>query len=319
MSKKVAYIFPGQGSQAIGMGKDFYENSEFAKNLIDEMSEKTGINFVELMFSENKNLEQTEYTQPAILLVGYVALKLFEEKLKSENLENEIELEAVLGHSLGEFTALTSVGALDIESAIKLVNKRGNLMKNACADINAGMMAVVGAKDEVIEEVCSQARSEGKKVWSANFNSDGQVVVAGIKEDLEAIEPVFKEKKAKRTVILNMSVASHCELLQPATAELNAELENSIQENFKVPVISNVTTEPYSSKAEAVELLTKQLISPVKYTQSILNIAEKVDLMIEFGHGVVLKGLNRRIVKTTPTLSVSDFKSLDTTIENLKS
>jgi [acyl-carrier-protein] S-malonyltransferase len=318
MSKKVAYIFAGQGSQAIGMGKDFYENSNFAKNTIDEVSEKTGIDFKALMFEENKNLEQTEYTQPAILLVGYIAFKLFQEKLKSENLSESVDFKFALGHSLGEFTALTAVGALNIENAVQLVHKRGKLMKQACENIEAGMMAVIGLSDDIIEEVCETARAEGKKVWSANFNSDGQVVIAGIKEDLQAIEPLLKEKKAKRTVLLNMSVASHCDLLSSATDELKIELEKNIEDNFETSIISNVTAKPYSSKLEAVQLLTEQLISPVKYTQSVLNIADEVDLMIEFGHGIVLKGLNRRIVKAIPTLNVSDFKTLDKTIETLK-
>lgn len=311
MSKRVAFIFPGQGSQAVGMGKEFYENSELAKEIIETVSEKSGIDFKELMFTENDQLEQTQFTQPAILLVSLIAKELL---LKEVNIEPKY----LLGHSLGEFSALATSGAISTLDAVKLVHKRGNLMKDACSDIDAGMMAVIGVSNEKIDEICEEARGEGKKVWGANYNSDGQVVIAGIKSDLEYIQPKLKEAKAKRAIILNMSVASHCDLLKSATNELKNSLEESVTDSFSAPIISNVTAKEYSSKNEAVELLTKQLVSPVKYEESIQYLADKVDLFIEFGHGSVLKGLNRRIVKSIPTLNISDMDSLQKAIEELK-
>jgi [acyl-carrier-protein] S-malonyltransferase len=308
--KKIAFIFAGQGSQADGMGKNFYENSEKAKNIIDEVSEKTGIDFKNLMFENNEDLGKTEFTQPAILLVSQVAYQLFKEKL-------DISPSYFLGHSLGEFSALTSAGALNLVDAVKLVNRRGELMKNACADIDAGMMAVIGVSNEEVERICEEAQNEGKKVWGANYNSNGQVVIAGIKSDLEYIQPKLKEAKAKRAIILDMSVSSHCPLLQSATSELKNELEKSIQDNFSAPIISNVTAKEYQSKKEAVELLTEQLVSPVKYQESIEYLADKVDLFIEFGHGSVLKGLNRRIAKSIPTLNIFDMASLEKVVAEL--
>jgi len=308
--KKIAFIFAGQGSQAKGMGKDFYENSETAKNLIDEVSEKTGINFPELLFGESEDLGKTEFTQPAILLISQIAFKLFSEKV-------EIQPTYLLGHSLGEFSALTSAGALDLVDAVKLVNRRGELMQKACENIDAGMMAVIGASNETVNQICSDAQNEGKKVWGANFNSDGQVVIAGIKSDLEYIQPKLKEVKAKRAIILDMSVASHCELLESATSDLQAELEKNIKENFSAPIISNVTAKEYQTKSEAVQLLTEQLISPVKYLESIEYLADKVDMFIEFGHGTVLKGLNRRIAKQIPTLNIFDMASLEKVVAEL--
>ncbi len=308
--KRVAFIFPGQGSQAIGMGKDFYENSEKAKNLIDTVSESSGIDFKNLLFTENENLEKTQFTQPAILLVSIIALELFREK-------SDISPTYLLGHSLGEFSALVATGAISLEDAVNLVKKRGELMSEACEDVDAGMMAVIGLSDEKIEEVCESAREDGKKVWGANYNSDGQVVLAGIRGDLESIQGKLKEEKARKSVVLNMSVASHCELLSSATGELHKEMEKVVGESFEFPIVSNVTAKPYQSRGDALELLTQQLVSPVRYSDSIKNIADEVDLFIEFGHGGVLKGLNRRIVKSIPTLVVSDMASLQKALDDI--
>jgi [acyl-carrier-protein] S-malonyltransferase len=308
--KKVAFIFPGQGSQGIGMGKSFYENSELARDLIDKASETAKIDFKKLMFEENQDLSKTEFTQPAILLVGLVAFELFKKEIA-------IKPEFLLGHSLGEFTALSATGALDIFDAVKLVNKRGELMQKACENINAGMMAVIGLADEVILNVLENEQKNGKKVWGANFNSNGQVVVAGIKSDLEALQPILKEAGAKKSVVLDMSVASHCELLKSAEDELKSELEKNVKDSFIAPIISNVTAREYQSKTEAVELLTKQLTSPVKYRESIEYISDKIDLFIEFGHSTVLKGLNRRIARKIPTLNISDMVTLEKTVQEL--
>ena len=190
-------------------------------------------------------------------------------------------------------------------------------MQKACENINAGMMAVIGLADEVILNVLENEQKNGKKVWGANFNSNGQVVVAGIKSDLEALQPILKEAGAKKSVVLDMSVASHCELLKSAEDELKSELEKNVKDSFIAPIISNVTAREYQSKTEAVELLTKQLISPVKYRESIEYISDKIDLFIEFGHSTVLKGLNRRIARKIPTLNISDMATLEKTVQEL--
>ena len=305
--KKIAFIFPGQGSQTVGMGKDFFENSDIAKNMIKKASERLGINFEDLLFNENENLGKTEFTQPAILLVSSIANAIFKEKCN-------IKPEFVLGHSLGEFSALVSAGALDYLDAIELVHKRGLFMTEACSGGGAGMMALVGIDDETVERVCAEQRALGKKVWPANYNMDGQLVLAGIKADLESLVDVFKGAGAKRAIVLDMSVASHCELLQSAVESLKPYLEKFLKDEF-LPVISNVTTKAYSTKAEAIELLSAQLTSPVKYKQSVaLN--QDVDLFIEFGNGIVLKGLNKKITDK-PTLNVSDMKTLESVLGEL--
>ena len=306
--KKIAFIFPGQGSQTIGMGKDFFENSDIAKDMISKASARLGIDFEKLLFEENENIGKTEFTQPAILLVSSIANAIFKEKCN-------IAPSFVLGHSLGEFSALVSAGAIDYLDAIELVHKRGLFMTDACSGGGAGMMALVGIDDATVEKVCLEQRELGKQVWPANYNMDGQLVLAGIKADLESLVDVFKEAGAKRAIVLDMSVASHCELLKSAVESLKPYLEKFLKDEF-LPVISNVTTQAYSTKDEAIKLLSAQLTSPVKYKQSIKAYEDKVDLFIEFGNGIVLKGLNKKIT-AKPTLNVSDMKTLEMVIGEL--
>ena len=307
--KKVAFIFPGQGSQSLGMGKDFFENSDIAKEMISNASKRLNINFEELLFQENDNLGKTEYTQPAILLVSSIANAIFKEKI-------DVKAEFLLGHSLGEFSALVAAGAIDYLDAIELVHKRGLFMTDACSGAGAGMLALVGMDDKAVEAICKEQRDLGKQVWPANYNMDGQLVLAGIKADLESLVDTFKEAGAKRAIVLDMSVASHCELLTAAVENLKPYLEEYLKDEFEA-VISNVTAEKYTTKDEAIELLSSQLTSPVKYKQSIASNADKVDCFIEFGNGIVLKGLNRKICKGTATLNVSDFASLEKVLGEL--
>jgi len=272
--------------------------------MFEKAGERIGVDFKEIIFEENEKLGQTAFTQPAILLVQMIAYKLFTDACP------DTKAELFLGHSLGEFSALCASGAIDYLDAIELVHKRGSFMQSACDEIEAGMMAIVGLDDESVEKICSDAQADGKKVWPANYNQDGQLVVAGMKADLSSLEQTFKDAGAKRALLLNMSVASHCDILTPAQEPL-AELMNAmVSDNFSAPVVSNVTTKPYSTKADAVALLKDQLVKPVKYKQSILAIAGDVDMAIEFGNGVVLKGLNRRIAKELKTVNISDMASL---------
>jgi len=302
---KIAMIFAGQGSQAVGMGQDFYNNSEVAREMFAKAGERIGVDFKELIFEENEKLGQTAFTQPAILLVQMIAYRLFKEACP------ETQAELFLGHSLGEFSALCAAGAIDYVDAVELVHKRGSFMQEACSSVNAGMMALVGLDDATVEKVCLEAQAEGKKVWPANYNQDGQLVVAGMKADLESLEQTFKDAGAKRAILLNMSVASHCEILAPAQQPLADLMSSMVNDTFSAPVISNVTTKAYNTKDEAVTLLKEQLVKPVKYKQSIVAIAGDVDMAIEFGNGVTLKGLNRRIVKELKTLNISDMASLE--------
>jgi [acyl-carrier-protein] S-malonyltransferase len=308
---KIAMIFAGQGSQAVGMGKDFYENSELAREMFEKAGERIGVDFKALIFEENEKLNETAYTQPAILLVQMIAYKLFKQACP------DVKAELFLGHSLGEFSALCASGAIDYVDAVELVHNRGAFMQEACSEIEAGMMAIVGLDDASVEKICADAQNAGKKVWPANYNQDGQLVVAGLKPDLASLEQTFKDAGAKRALLLNMSVASHCDLLSPAVEKLGAMMETMVNNSVEAPIISNVTTKPYSSKSDAIALLKDQLVSPVKYKQSIEAIENDVDVAIEFGNGVVLKGLNRRIGQGLKTLNISDSASLEKVKEEI--
>ncbi len=309
MSAKCAFLFPGQGSQAVGMGEDFFNNSDVAKQMIADAGSRTGIDFEKLLFTENDDLEKTEFTQPAILLVSSIAHTLF---------ENEMPIRPVyaLGHSLGEFSALVSVGAIDVIDAVELVNLRGKLMAQACEGQDVGMLVSLGLDDATVEKICDEQRAAGLKVWPVNYNAEGQIVIAGIKPDLQKLEPILKEAKARRAMLLNMSVASHCPLLESATAPLAEKLQEVLRDEFSAPVVSNVTAEKYNTKKEALELLPRQLVSPVLYKQSIAKFDDEVDCYIEFGHGGVLKGLNRKATQK-PHFVVSDMASLEAAIEGI--
>lgn len=306
---KTAFIFPGQGSQAVGMGKDLYDNSQKAREILDEASEALGHDLKNIMFEPNELLEQTAYTQPAIFTLSAMATALLNEAL-------EIKPQFALGHSLGEFSALHASGALPLAQGVKLVHKRGQLMQATCEGADVGMMAVLGLDDTDVEAICANARDDGAKIWPANYNSAGQIVLAGVKADLKAIEPTLKEAGAKRALVLNMSVASHCPLLQDAREPLIKELSIALQSNFEFPVISNVSAKAYQSKEEALSLLADQLVKPVLYKQAIENFDLHVEAYIELG-GTVLKGLNRRI-SSHPTYGINDLASLEEALKAIK-
>ena len=306
--KKFAFIFAGQGSQSVGMGKDFYENFSSAKLLLNDACNDTGIDFEELLFTQNDKLDKTEFTQPAIVLNSLMSYLAFSERIKAKP-------EFSLGHSLGEFTALAVSGAFSFVEAIRLVNLRGKFMQEACIGKDAGMMVVLGLSDEVVEGICKNAQDESLQIYAANYNCDGQIVVAGVRADLAKYEAKFKEAGAKRAMLLNMSVASHCPILEPASVKLANELEGVLAANF-APVVSNVNAKIYTDKNEALVLLKEQLTHPVRYKQSIKNYENEVDCFIELG-AATLKGINKKITEK-PTYSVTDMASLEEVVKILE-
>ena len=297
----IGALFPGQGSQFVGMGKDFYENSDIAREMFEEASDAIGVDFKKLMFEENEELNKTEYTQPAILLYSSIAKKLFD-----ENSDKKIAFN--LGHSLGEFSGLVSAGGLDLGDAVKLVHERGKLMNKAFEKEPGSMMVVLGLNDEVVENICKES---GLRVYPANYNSDGQIVLSGIRNDLEKIEEVLKKAGAKRVMLLNMSVASHSPLLEVAVEPLKELLDEYLKDEF-APVVSNVTAKKYTTKKEALEVLPIQLTKPVLYKQSIKNYEDEVDYFVEFG-GKVLMGINRKVTRKK-TYPITDMASLEKVI-----
>ncbi|HEC1763391.1 TPA: ACP S-malonyltransferase [Campylobacter lari] len=303
-----AFIFPGQGSQSVGMGLSFYDNSKKAKELLDNASDFCKIDFKNLLFKENENLNKSEFTQMAIVLNSLMAYEALKEQV-------DIEAKCSLGHSLGEFSALATQNAFSFLDVIALVNKRGKFMQEDCSKIEAGMMVILGLEDKVVEELCKKALSEEKNIFAANYNCDGQIVVAGLKPDLVSYESEFKNAGAKRAMLLNMSVASHCPLLKNASLKLTKELEPILKESFK-SVVSNVNAKVYNDKNQALMLLSEQLIKPVLYKQSIKAIDEEVDFYIEFGASV-LKGLNKKITQKE-TYTLSKIEDIDEILKVIK-
>lgn len=308
--KKVAFLFPGQGSQTLGMGKDFLESFADAKSMLEEANDALGFDLQEVMFNDATKLEQTMYAQPAILLTSLMALRAFQASC-------DVKPIFAIGHSLGEFSAACAAGALSLGDAVYTVYQRGLFMAEDCEGKDAGMMAVLGLDDDKVETVCENARKDGKKTWAVNYNTDGQVVLAGLKADLSSIESELKGAGAKRALLLNMSVCSHCEILTNASKKLKTLLDEKMSDSFAFPIVSNATSEKYSSKSEALELLEKQLVAPVLYKQSIKKFESEIEAFVEFGNGSVLTGLNKRGV-AAPTYSVNSYASISEIVEKLQ-
>ena len=303
---KIAFIFPGQGTQKAGMGKDFYENSKTAAEVIDRASELLGLDMKALCFEENDLLDQTEYTQAALVTVCMAMEKVLRER--------GLAPDVTAGLSLGEYCAIASAGGMSTENAITTVRKRGILMQNAVPGGQGAMAAVLGLDAGKIEEVLADRSG----VMIANYNCPGQIVITGWKEDVEQAADALKEAGAKRVLPLNVSGPFHSSLLEQAGEELEKELEQVEFSDLQIPYVTNVTAEYVTDITKTKELLARQVASSVRWQQSMeLLISDGVDTFVEIGPGRTLAGFLRKINREVKVYNVGTWEDVDKVVNEL--
>ena len=305
---KIAFIFPGQGAQACGMGQDFYEQTETGKRIFDKATELMGFSMPQLCFEENDRLDITEYTQAAMVTASIAMMRVLE--------ENGIKPDVAAGLSLGEYCALAAAGVMSDEDAIRTVRQRGILMQEAVPVGEGAMAAILALDAAAIEEVTGAM--EG--VWIANYNCPGQIVISGEKAAVEEACEKLKAAGAKRAVMLNVSGPFHSGMLADAGEKLGGVLSQVELHEPQIPYVANVTAQYVKSAAEVKELLTRQVSSSVRWQQSVeAMIADGVDTFIEIGPGKTLAGFMRKISRDVKTLNVEKLEDIGKVAEALKS
>jgi [acyl-carrier-protein] S-malonyltransferase len=309
MSDNLVFMFSGQGSQYVGMGKELYENYEAAKNVLDEANQILDFDLKEMIFNgPEEDLNNTKNTQPAIYTVSAM--------VKAVLNDNGFQAAAVAGHSLGEYSALQAAGVLSFADGLKLVRRRGELMDQADPDGKGTMAAVIGLADEEVEAVLEEIAGI---VTVANYNSPGQVVISGEVEAVGAAEKKLAEKGAKRVIPLSVSGAFHSPLMEPAKEELKNTNEAVDFNDAEIPLIANVTADYVKSSSEIKAALIKQLNNSVRWAETIERFKKDgYEDYVEVGPGRVLKGLMRRIDRSLNAYNVEDEKSLKKTLKKLK-
>ena len=309
---KLAFVFPGQGAQTVGMGKDFWEKYDVAKRLFKEADEALGYSISKMCFEgPAEDLQLTANTQPAILTMSVITNEILKE-------EGAPTPDVAGGHSLGEYSALVAAGVLSFQDAVVLVHKRGQYMQEAVPVGEGGMAAIIGLSDDVIVDACKKAESEGA-VQAVNFNCPGQTVIAGTTKGVEKAVELLKEAGAKKAVILPVSAPFHSTLMQPAAEKLAEEL-NSVKFNDALfPVAANFTGGLQTKAAEIKENLVKQAANPVKWIDCVKTMQELgADIFVEVGPGKTLCGFNRRIDKAIKSLNVENIESLEKVLDYFK-
>lgn len=301
---KTVFMFPGQGSQSIGMMADLLEEFEIARQVFDEASEAIGINLKEIALQgPEERINQTAITQPIVLTASIAMWRVWVS-------QTDIKPDFVCGHSLGEYSALVASGVLSLKDAVRLVHLRGRLMQDAVPMGEGGMAAILGLDDETVALACQEA-AQGDVVAAANYNSPGQVVISGASEALERAMVIAKEKGARRAAKLSVSVPCHCDLLKPAGESLAEEMEKTTFNALSIPIVQNVNAAEVSDLLALKANLLAHLHRPVLWSQSITALANNnAQIFIECGPGKVLTGLNKRINKSVKTMNMSDSASM---------
>jgi [acyl-carrier-protein] S-malonyltransferase len=308
---KIAYIFPGQGSQTVGMGKDLYDNFPAAREVFEEADDALGFSLSEMCFAGNESdLQLTANTQPAILTVSIAAFRAME----SEDFPLP---DFVAGHSLGEYSALVAAGALKFPDAVKTVRKRGTYMQEAVPNGAGSMAAILGLPLETVEIACQEA-TQNEICSPANINSPAQIVIAGNAEAIDRAIEILKARGAKRAIKLNVSAPFHCDLMLPAQEKLARDLWEINFSDLRFPIFENVSAEKNTSGERVGAALTEQVSKPVRWAQTIENlILEDVKIFMEVGAGKVLTGLMRQINRDVRCLNVENTESLKNSLESL--
>lgn len=310
--KKIAFVFPGQGSQTVGMGRDLYEKFDAAKAIFDAADEALGFSITQMCFNGPEDeLRKTVNTQPAILTVS-VALY---EVLKEQGIQPSI----VAGHSLGEYSALVAAGAIAFRDAVQLVRKRGLFMQEAVPLGEGSMAAILGSERQVVVDICQKAQAEFGAVQAVNFNCPGQIVIAGKTQAVEKAAEMLKAAGAKRAVMLPVSAPFHSTLMKPAAEKLAVELSKITIHDAAIPVVANVNGQILTDRQDIEVSLVKQADHPVKWEDCVAEIVKFGAVsFVEVGPGKVLSGFTKKIAKEIESLNVEDSSSLEKTLDYFK-
>ncbi len=309
--EKVAFIFPGQGSQKLGMLADYYDQFPIIKSTFDEANQALGFDLWDIVQNNAEKLAQTQYTQPALLASSVAIYRL----LMAQGFEKPA---LMAGHSLGEYSALVCAGALDFGDALRLVKARGEFMQEAVPVGTGAMCAIIALTDEQVRDICEKS-SEGEVVTAANYNAPGQVVISGEAGAVARASILAKESGARMAQMLPVSVPSHCELMRPAAKKLAKLLEEINISIPTIPVIHNADVVAYSHKDDIKDALVRQLYAPVRWAETIILMADDgIESILECGSGKVLSGLGKRIVKGMKLQNTSSVSELEKILELTK-